>query len=146
MWLIGQAPSSDGSDNFSGRSGVTLSRWANVPFDLFHSVFKCVNLLDEYPGRAGKKGDKFPMQKAEEAALKLAPTIPPRTRVVCVGKKVAEAFGIDTKSRQPFIWFPHGDAEFSWMPHPSGVNLFYNNPNNVFTAKVFLARAARERV
>ncbi len=146
VWLIGQAPSSDGATNFRGRSGRSLATWAKVPYDLFPRVFKTLNLLNYYPGRKpGGKGDVFPKKEAEEAAQRLIDNhIEVGDHVVCIGKDVAHAFGVDTKKLPPAEWTINRDiTSFAWIPHPSGINRWYNEVENVNKVRDFLYRTAR---
>lgn len=127
--IIGQAPSStsDPSVPLSGKSGKFLAKLAGVPFEKLGDVFERVNVLNEHPGNAKKKGDKFPMRLARPAAAALKPSLSGR-KVVLLGKKVAEAFGHDGA---PFEWVPDpAGFEVATCPHPSGVNLFWNSVEN----------------
>lgn len=128
--LIGQAPSRRARD-FQGKSGARLAALAGIPHDQLARRFRVRNLLAQYPGRASGKGDNFPLAQARAAAKQV--TL--RGSVVLVGANVARAFGIRSK---PFTWSRVGSARVAVIPHPSGLNLFWNRPVNVRRAARFL--------
>jgi hypothetical protein len=132
--FVCQAPGSSGRNDapLAGACGRRLaSRCGFDPSALL--ARERVNLIPYFPGRAGK-GHKFPLGMARRAADALAPSLA-RCRVVFVGLGVARAFG---HSHPPFAW--HGCRGFSAasMPHPSGVNLWYNSDANASRAADFL--------
>ncbi len=140
--FIGQAAA---RSNVGGRafdestaSGKRLMSLAGSESILQHEF---VNLLEYYPGREDTchpKGDAFPMDEARTAADRLTPSLIGR-RIVMVGDNVARAFGV---TKYPWcIWmasdaFP--ETEFAVLPHPSGVNMWYNDRDNLKRAKKFL--------
>jgi hypothetical protein len=91
--------------------------------------FDLVNLLDKWPGKDGK-GDAFDMDaarvKAEELTLELM-TQEARF-ILLMGRKVERAFGWSgLKYLESNIWHSHDVILF---PHPSGVNLWWNEEDN----------------
>lgn len=143
--LIGQAPgrAGDGSP-LEGAAGLRLAEFAGISYDEYLRVTDRVNLLRKWPGRApGGKGDLFPIAEAQLAAMQL--DIRGRV-VVMVGKGVARAFSVHT--RAPLAWFTLEDrisTRMAWMYHPSGVNRWYNDPENVAATSRFLRAALNTR-
>lgn len=68
--LIGQAPSGSGAGAplAGGSSGRRLARLLGTDLRDLPRLFRLRNLLGEYPGPGGGKGDAFPAVKAREAA------------------------------------------------------------------------------
>lgn len=93
--IIGQAPSrlSDPSEPLSGNSGRRLASLAGLSLPEFLDRFERRNLLDAWPGKAGK-GDAF-VRAGEARALaeSLRAGLATR-RVVLLGTAVARAFGL----------------------------------------------------
>ena len=137
--LIGQAPSrdTDGGPPFSGRAGRRLAKACGVE-DL-GDVFDMVNLIDRFPGKAGK-GDRFPAKLARERAAALE--LGDHELVVFGGRAVAQAFDVH---RNPFLkWFRFGGRSAAIIPHPSGIVTWWNSPENQRRARRFLRRHVRQ--
>ena len=142
--IIGQAPSMEhGEDEaLSGRSGERLARFCGLTIPEFLETFDRENLVETFPGKAGK-GDRFPgPREARRLAERSRPGVGGR-RVVVLGFSTAAAFDLT----HPTLTFaPHWGAEFAFSPHPSGVSRWWNDPENLRRATAFwveLARAAR---
>lgn len=107
--------------------------------------FDRVNLLPYFPGRQ-KRDDKFPMTPARLAASVIKPLLVER-QVILVGRKVADAFGfeadwhdwVDWPVCHPELRKHRGLARVAVVPHPSGRNHWYNNPENKASASAFWA-------
>jgi len=101
--------------------------------------FERANLLDAWPGKGGK-GDAFPRAEARAAAAKMEPLLRGRT-VVFVGASVARAFGV----KIPFYlqWASWNEGWAAVLPHPSGINRWYNEPANALCAERFMRRLAK---
>ena len=140
--LIGQAPARVmyGDRPFSGRSGKKISELAGVRFEDLGDHFALFNLLPRWPGRQGDKGDAFPMREARQKASEMR-TVRRYARVVFVGRKVAEAFRFKGEFCE---WGPWENSWAMVMPHPSGVNLWYNDKRNVLRMRRILRRVLRE--
>lgn len=143
--IVGQAPSrtTDGRAPFVGRSGVRLAALLGVPAEELAERFDLRNLLDRWPGPStGGKGDDFPADRARTAAERLLPALAWRRSVLC-GRQVAEAFGL---GKLPVLtWHLAVDGglvthAFAVIPHPSSVNLFWNDQGNVDTVRRFLSQ------
>ena len=61
--------------------------------------------------------------------------------VVALGKTVAAAFGM-SDTQAPLVWA----GRTVLVPHPSGLNRWYNDPSNVTRATEFMRRVARSAV
>lgn len=136
--LVGQAPSRGADDvpPFGGRSGKRIAAMAGVDHARLLDVFDAVNLLERWPGPRGK-GDLFPLREARRRAAILTSMLTGRT-VVLVGQGVARAFGQDST---PLSRLSGGLCGFV-VPHPSGLNRWYNDASNVSAASAMLKTLA----
>lgn len=103
-----------------------------------------VNLLRQYPG-PGRKGSDFPLREGREAAERLMSDglVRGSSMVLLAGRRVSRSF----KIREPSYFQPvmvHDGAEFVVVPHPSGVNRWWNEGQNTRTARLFLERLGME--
>jgi uracil-DNA glycosylase len=139
--IVGQAPSRgrDGLEPLSGRSGRRLADLCGLTLEAFLARFDRVNLLAEWPGSAGAKGDAFPIDEARAAAESLAEVVAARDRIVLLGWNVARAFRFAGDVDGWFDWgrLSRDCGEVVVAPHPSGVNLWWNDPANVARARAF---------
>lgn len=134
--LVGEAPNRMGGEPFTGRAGRVLEALAGFPP---RREFDCVNLLQSWPGQAGK-GSAFPLHDARVAAAAMLAVLPQGRVVVIAGKRAAAAFGI---RRPEFLrWYAVGGKVLGVLPHPSGINRWLNDPTNRAAAGQFL-RSAR---
>lgn len=148
--IVGQAPGRNyGADRpLEGPSGRRLERLAGLPEGGLDARFALANLLPRWPGGCGK-GDLFPRREAREAAQEARAHLREFARVVLLGRNVAAAFGL---ADLPYLqWAALDDGRRrGWprvavVPHPSGVNHFWNDPANVARAERFLRALARRR-
>lgn len=133
--LVGEAPSRDteGLPPFSGRSGARLEELLGRPL---RERFVVVNVLGRWPGRQGsEKGSAFPTATRGGVLL---------------GQAFAAALGVHWTSQRYLRWEwlrdhdgMFGVETYAVLPHPSGVNLWWNDPANVERARRFLREAAR---
>lgn len=141
MTVVGQAPSrtSDADAKpFKGRSGDRIAALSgNSSVEDLEDVVVFRNLLRRWPGRrVDGRGDRFPPARAKAAAraMKFRTTL-----VVFAGTLVAKAFSFD---EEPLVWREfRGTRKAAVIPHPSGVNRFWNEPENVRSVRVFFALA-----
>jgi hypothetical protein len=107
-------------------------------------VFELRNVFDRWPGAFDGKGDRFPMARARERAQVLREALRGR-RVVFVGKAVAKAFGV---SGDVLCWRRAGHLgfEFSVVPHPSGINTWWNDEDNRRAASHFFRGLAETAI
>lgn len=124
--FVGQSASKSTVDTgpFSGASAKRLAEFLGLSLEEFRSGFRTVNLFEGWPGKKGK-GDAFDLPAARESAAAIL-SIP--GHYVCLGKSVAAAFGV---AKKPMLeWQTVGECQVAWLPHTSGLNLFYNSAAN----------------
>lgn len=137
--IIGQAPSQDGNGSlaFSGRSGSRVRKLLRcTDEDDFSSRFDAFNILPLWPGKSGK-GDRFPLKPARSIARRVLF----RSSTVLLFGRAGEAFGFD----KWFVWsMLHGsdigEVPAVALPHPSGVNRWWNDSENKIKAQQFFDR------
>ena len=139
LLFVGMAPSSNSDPRapLDCASGRTLARLFGHRHIGEFAV--AVNVLDRYPGRANKKGDKFPMRKARRSALRVAESFAKYKVVVVLGRGPARVFELEW-----FKWSKVFGAHVAAMPHTSGANHWWNEPANRKRAKAF-ARAVMRK-
>lgn len=170
---MGEAPGRqhEGEPPFSSRSGDRLSELLGEDVRL---VFRCHNLLNYCPPKTeGGKGEAFSgehFEKARRTARSYCRWFAKRSpldwsdqegpasqrplRVILAGGRVAKAFRL--RSPTPLLeWrslyllsthpMPPNSAWVAVIPHPSGVNRWWNEKDNVDMARDFLV-AERERM
>lgn len=151
LTFIGQAPSreTDGKPPFTGRCGAFLATLLGTTQEKMLTDHDFFNVLNYWPGK-GIGGDKFPVSEAIKAANQMTPKLVGRT-VVLLGSNVARAFGV--KNFQYFEWYQIRDPEhtsrvlvhsITIVPHPSGVNRYYNKLENREQASKFLRSLAAQ--
>lgn len=147
--LVGQAPSSTSNPEraFSGRSGRKIADLMGIDavddwYEQLCQTFEPVNLITRYACRRADKGDSFSMAEARQAALGLKVAFP-AGRFVLVGQQVRQAFGV--RLAATCRWMVWGDRHVALLPHPSGINAWYNDAANRERASAFL-REERRRV
>lgn len=100
-------------------------------------AFARANILDEYPGAS------FPVSRARPLAEPLCQRLAPRP-LLLLGQGVAMAFGFP-KQTGILEWADYrlGDTlcRAAVVPHPSGRNLWYNDPANKARARGFILQA-----
>lgn len=140
--LIGQAPGRDGDPSaplLGGRVGRKLAALLGMSNVEYGRRFARINVLDSWPGRSGK-GDRFPLREARVVAVAKLSTISGK-RVLFVGFATASAFNF---KHPPLRWEQFNGGKAAILPHPSGINRWYNNRKNVKKAVRFL-RAMLDR-
>lgn len=96
--------------------------------------FDAVNLLGRWPGSAGK-GSRFP--RCDHTLASIAGG----RRALLLGRRVAASVGC---GRVPYLrWVDVGGVEAAVVPHPSGVNRWWNDPANREAARLFFEDALR---
>lgn len=133
--IIGEAPSKNEHppSPIAGRIGKRLARCADMPFERFLEEFDRVNLLTVRQD-AAEKGFTFDLGAARLVAREMRWTVPQFSPswtedrfVLLLGQRVASAFDV----RMPYLeeFKLHGARTFI-LPHPSGVNRWWNDPLN----------------
>ena len=114
----------------------TLGRLRTQHKKLFNFVMttKHINLLDEWPGSSGR-GSAFPIEKARETAHIYALQFGQYDAVFLAGKRVARVFDLHDAE-----YFERTDLGVYVVPHPSGINRWWNDPCNREMTREFLER------
>ena len=136
--LIGQAPSKTGdpsrplaTDKLAAMCGLTKKQYLGK--------FRRMNVFDAWPGKNGK-GDVFPLASARVRAMRLVNKLT-RKKIIFVGIKTAEAFGF---KHAPLKWRRFNGGAASILPHPSGINRWYNDRSNVRQARRFMRTISKQ--
>jgi uracil-DNA glycosylase len=141
--IVGQAPGPNNGRRraFEGPCERRLAALLGVDVRDLRERVRMVNLLDEFPGDAGRhrgKGDAFPLDRAREAARRK----PLVGMTILAGRNVATAYGI--RNALYFRWITVGWSKDTApvlvvvIPHPSGVNRWWNRRKNRLQARSFL--------
>lgn len=144
--LIGEAPGpsrEDGDEPLSGRWERRMARVCSAAetddeAEAWLQQFERRNLLAYYPGSVeGEDGSLFPPDLAAEAADGLREELEGRL-VLLAGKRVARAFGLSKPDYfEPLPRAPAPGAVAWVVPHPSGINRWWNEPRNRMLARHF---------
>ncbi len=127
--LVGEAPARGTSKPFEGNSGVRLRELIG---DEAFLRLDMVNLYKRPMPRDGWKGSAFPVAAARRKALKF--DFPVSVVVLLAGKRIARAFGVRARYFEPCML---RRRVCYVVPHPSGVNRWYNVEFNRHRAKRF---------
>lgn len=141
--LIGQAPGRGGDPSrplLGGRVGSKLISMLGISEREYVRRFDRINALNFWPGKNGK-GDRFPMREARKIALRKLNVISGR-RILFVGIAAANAFGFDHALLR---WRRFNGGRAAILPHPSGVNRWWNDLINRQNARRFMRRVAHLR-
>ncbi len=146
--LIGEAPSRRGDPEKPLSAPRTRARLVEVFGEPAYEAAEKVNLLPAWPGEAAGKGSAFPLAEARAAAEILLGAWRSRpssqnAAPVLLGRRVAAAFGCRTIP--PLLWAGFaGDVAFAMLPHPSGVDRWWNSIENRAAAREFGRRTVME--
>lgn len=130
--FVGQAPSkeTEGKPAFVGKCGAILASLMGMTQEDMLTKHDFVNVLDYFPGK-GINGDKFPLPQALVSAKAMMPSFKGRF-VVLLGANVARAFSVSKfRYLEWYDWTVEGlkvCSRVCIVPHPSGVNRYYNDP------------------
>lgn len=146
--LIGQAPGANTDPALplyplpKTSAGGRLAEIMGLRPHEYFSAFERINLLHQFPGKH-KRDDKFPMRDAKIAARAIRPLLRGRT-VILVGRNVAQAFELDLDFHTWHLDFEQVGTEtpglvqqIAVVPHTSGRNFWYNDPENMRAAREF---------
>lgn len=129
--LVGEAPGAPGYPEPlppCSRVGRKLANLANLSEERYARAFDRVNVFD-------RPMQGWDAREAQDRARRIIDLVRHR-RVVLLGRRVARAFRISAE------WFEEvrcWNTEWYVMPHPSGRNLWYNDPRNTKEAREFLS-------
>ena len=134
--LIGQAPGRKGDAYrpLEGRVASKLAGLAGVSVEDWLDRTERMNLLDEFPGKAGK-GDIWNTELTRKKAEEVKPYLVDRT-VLLLGRNVARAFGLVKLSWM--VWTEEFGARMAVIPHPSGIVIWWNSLENREKVGIFL--------
>lgn len=150
-YLVGQAPARSGDGRpFTGTSGRRLMSLLDVPdYSGLLEYFELHNLIPVMQPKRGLKGDEFNLPQAKEAARRFRLKVPPHSTIIACGSAVFRAFTTLALSETcpnfcgvELIGPYRHRVEVYHFPHPSGVNRFWNDLNNVIEARVWLQAAS----
>lgn len=116
-----------------GLTGGRLATWAGLSPAAFRQRVECVNLFDQIPQR-------WTNTAARDRACLLTARCHAAGVVVLLGQRVADAF--EHRARI-FEWDESGGTRLVQLPHPSGLNHYWNEPAHVALAERFLRRLLR---
>lgn len=140
--LVGEAPNRTGDPSrpLMGRIGKRIADLCNLGIKDYSRAFELRNLLARWPGRSGK-GSEFPFAQAKAAAatLRLGKR---KAKFVLLGSRLAKAAGMDSIPK--FDPARIGKSIVIVVPHPSGINRWWNDRRNVWQARKFFAALASE--
>lgn len=158
--LIGEAPACDARKR--GLEFALVAKALSIPRPWLRSYFtkyedgwpfrlvfeiRHANLLREWPGYDRSGGSKFPLAAGRRAAVgfmrALAAGTNPYGVILLCGTRIRRVWRSDTGY---FEWFQSVDglARCSVVPHPSGMNRWWNSADHREQASGFLRELARE--
>jgi uracil-DNA glycosylase len=136
--LVGQAPSRRGDPEKPLQGDLVVRRLAGVcgmGRKEYMGLTDRYNVLRRWPGKKGK-GDHFPMRLARRSARRLALGFSGR-RVILLGRSVAKAFGLNVG----YLKWVNIGFDVAVVPHPSGINRWWNEARNKAAARRFMEDA-----
>jgi hypothetical protein len=129
LLLVGEAPNASGR----GRMANTTQSGRRLAL-LGGAGLPRTNVIQRFPARSGK-GASFPLQEARAGLDRLWRRTPRRVAFVYMGKRVAAADGW----RGAYLeWGESRGRRVCTFPHPSGINMWWNEPANVELAMAFI--------
>ncbi len=139
--IIGEAPSKNETTPrpIEGRIGRRLARLAGLSLPEFLAHFDRVNLLDVRQDTA-EHGFTFDRLAAIDAAYRLQQTFAHNQIILLLGHRVADAFGIVKRIYFIEQRFTVMRGEIRILPHPSGINRWWNDPRHMLEAETFMRR------
>lgn len=149
--IIGEAPARTGDPRkpITGACGAKLAALAGLTEGEFRRRFARMNLLDRWPGAAPTKGARWDARAATMAARKARRRFINGRLVILLGWRVAATFRLTAdicEYLQEYWLVRNGhilDARVVVVPHPSGVNRWYNDAGNVARMRAFMEDAWR---
>ena len=144
-YMLGQAPGVvEGEQRrpWRGKAGQTLRSWLGLDEGRFYATFYCASVTRCYPGRACTgKGDRTPTPREQELCSfwreREFELIRPKLVVPVGGLAIRRLLGRSGLAECIGVRFENEGAAVVPLPHPSGVNLWLNDPDN----RALVARA-----
>lgn len=115
----------------TGSVGAKLSALAGITATEFYRSTTRVNLNRRWKGKSGK-GDAFDRTEGQIKARQLLLQAETGTRFVILGKSAAECFDLEG---EPLTVVERDGKRFLLLPHPSGINTWWNTPENKLAAR-----------
>ena len=136
--FVGQAPGRSGNPDepLSGTVGRKLSDMLGVSYSDFMR-FSRENLNYEFSSKSGK-GDRFDATVGKFKAEQIEKV---ELDIVVLGEKVARCFRLGWC---PLGYIRFGACRFLMLPHPSGINRWYNSARNRTAARRSFKRFINE--
>jgi uracil-DNA glycosylase len=138
-YMFGQAPGpNEGIERrpWRGRAGQTLRSWLGMDEDTFYSIFYCASVTRCYPGKhPNGKGDRVPTPEEQELCAfwsdwelsLLSPRLVVPVGGLAIRRMLQRKQLIGTIGER----FALADDRVAIpLPHPSGVSLWLNSPDN----------------
>jgi len=97
------------------------------------------NLLEEYPGRAGK-GAAFPVDVARQVAEQRRDEWHGKVMIL-LGARMKRVFFTQRVPFYEWFWWPYYGTSVAAIPHPSGLNRAYNEQSHKDRARLILQQA-----
>lgn len=119
---------------------MKLATFSALSFETFLRTFARANVLARWPGESSGKGAAFPLRQARRRAEILRRRFVGGRLVILLGLRTASAFGLSVGY---FRRVRVGRAVAVVVPHPSGVNRWYNERANLRRMRAFMRAAAR---
>ena len=144
--FVGEAPSPStdgrpGAAPLVGETGLRLARWAGLSPAAFRARAACTNLFDRIPQRwdEAEARARAAWMWGELTSARPAGAVHEGVGVVVLlGARVARAFGA---TRAPlYATAQTAGPALATMPHPSGLNHYWNEAAHVRRAERFLRR------
>lgn len=134
--IVGEAPSKNEvtARPIEGRVGKRLAAVCGMELAAFLAHFERVNLLHVRQDTK-EKGFEFDLKAARVEAERLRDNFKEDQIVILLGGRVAEAFHVHDHY---FVETRVNFARLYIVPHPSGVNRWWNDPLNMRQAEVFM--------
>jgi hypothetical protein len=127
--IIGEAPTDGSPYALEGRGGARLAEYAGLSWAQYLTRTERHNLIS-------RPVDAWPTREARDAAQAVWPSLLGR-RTILLGQNVARAFGVGEVPLRWRVVDDHG-TEVAIVPHPSGRNLWWNDPEHRSAARRFL--------
>lgn len=134
--IIGEAPSKNAITDrpIEGRIGKRLASAAGLSYERFLDHFDRANLLSIRQDVVGT-GFTFNILAAKVAASRLAEKFEPGQIVLLLGGRVSESFGLHSGYFEEHVV---NEACVYILPHPSGINRWFNDPRNMAQMTTFM--------
>lgn len=133
--LLSLAPdrNTSGRQPFSGTCGSRIAALAGISHEHLYHYFDAASLIGYWPA-------DVPSRLVSTVSREM---IVAHERVIFVGRAVASCFGL--RRLRPLVWQEtmHNGSTFdaAVLPHPSGLNRWYNDPAHAAAARAFLRDA-----